>query len=304
MKTIRRRKYKEGMVERRRGSSLAFDIVIYALLILCSFIFLVPLWHVLMSSFSDGKALIATEGIVWWPVTQDGGWNFEAYKLLFTFDGIMTGYANTIIYVIGSTLLGFILNVIGGYVMSRHSALQPFFVVYVLITMLFTGGMIPTYTVVYNLGLVGSRLAIIFLSCTNALYMMLAMNAFKGVNRSLIEAAEIDGAGHFKIMFKVMLPQCLGMFSVVILFTVVQVWNLWLEAQIYTPYDRNLWPLQLWINQIKADTAGFATEANPDWNKYVLTYSLIVAATAPVIIIATLFQKYIEKGVLIGGVKE
>lgn len=294
-----------GMVEKRHGSDIILDIIVYVILILCTFAFFIPLWHVLMSSFSTGNLLIAKEGIVWWPVNASGaGWNFGAYKLLLEYDGILTGYMNTLIFVICGTLLGLVLNVIGGYCMSRKSGLQSFFVTYVLITLLFNGGMIPTYMVVNALGLVNTRFSIIFLTCTNAMYMMLAMNAYKGVNKAYIEAAEIDGAGHFTVMFRIMLPQCMSMFSVIILFTVVQIWNGWFESKIYTPYDRDLWPLMLWINQIQSDTENFGMELNPDWDEYVLTYSLIVVSIVPVIVIATVFQKYIERGVLIGGVKE
>ena len=295
----------EGMVEKATGADLVLDIVVYAILVLCSFVFLIPLWHVLMSSFSTGRELFATSGIIWWPVTPEGqGWNFGGYQLMFSYDGVMVGYGNTLLYVVASTLLGLVLNVMGGYVMSRQSRLQPFFIIYVLITMMFSGGMIPTYMVVKTLGLVESRLSIILLSCTNALYMVLTMNAFRGVNASTIEAAEIDGAGHFTIMFKVMLPQAMSMISVVLLFTVVGIWNSWFEAKIYTPFNYDAWPLQLWINKISADNADFLLQSNPDWNKYVLTYAVIVAATAPILIVATVFQKWIEKGVIMGGVKE
>ena len=293
------------MVVKTTGADVIFDIVIYTLLILFSFIFIIPLWHVLMSSFSTGEYLIANRGIVWWPVNPDGaGWNFGGYKLMFNYSGILKGYGNTILYVVAGTLLGLVLNVMGGYVMSRQSKLQPFFIIYVLITMMFSGGLIPTYMVVQKLGLVGTRLSLILLSCTNALYMILTMNAFRGVNASTIEAAEIDGAGHFTIMFRVMLPQAMSMICVVLLFTVVGIWNSWFEAKIYTPTQTDLWPLQLWINKIKDDNSGFAMQQNPDWNKYILTYTVIVAATAPILIVATVFQKWIEKGVVMGGVKE
>ena len=298
-------KKREGMVEKSTGADLILDIVVYAILVVCSFVFLIPLWHVLMSSFSVGNELFAKSGIVWWPITPEGqGWNFGGYELMFSYSGVMVGYGNTLLYVVASTLLGLVLNVMGGYVMSRQSRLQPFFIIYVLITMMFSGGMIPTYMVVKTLGLVESRLAIILLSCTNALYMVLTMNAFRGVNASTIEAAEIDGAGHFTIMFKVMLPQAMSMISVVLLFTIVGIWNSWFEAKIYTPFNTEAWPLQLWINKISADNADFLLQTKPDWNKYVLTYSVIVAATAPILIVATVFQKWIEKGVIMGGVKE
>ena len=295
-----------GMVVKSSGAEIAFDVIIWVLLLGMTFIFLVPFWHVVMSSFSEGSLLIAHEGIVWWPITSTGSWNFGGYEMLFNYSTVFRGYLNTIIYVVAGTSLGLVINVIGGYCMYRKSLLQKFFVVYVLITMLFSGGLIPTFVVVNKLGLVNTPFAVILTSCTSALYVILAMNAFRGVNQATVEAAELDGAGHLRIMFQIMLPQCLSMMSVTILFTVVGLWNSWFEAKVYLPTGRSeeWWPLQLVINRISEQTSGFMQETNPDWNKYILTYTVIIAATVPILVIATIFQKYIERGVVLGGVKE
>lgn len=119
----------------------------------------------------------------------------------------------------------------------------------------------------------------------------------------MVEAAEIDGANHFQMIFKILLPQCISMVSVVVLFTAVGIWNSWFEATVYLK-DSSWWPLQLWINQINSENANFLQSTNPNWNKLVLEYVLIVVATVPILAIATAFQKYIEKGVALGGVKE
>ncbi len=202
------------------------------------------------------------------------------------------------------TLLGVVVDIIAGYVMSRKSMLQKFFIVYILITMMFSGGMVPLFMVVRSLGLVGSRLSIILPTSVNAVYIILMMNAYRGVDQSYVEAAEIDGAGHFRIMFQVMLPQCLNMAFVIILFTVVQYWNSWMEASMYLPTDRELWPLQLWIREISSLSENWGQTSNPDYNRALIEYCVIVIAIVPIIAIATVFQKWIEKGVLIGGVKE
>lgn len=298
----KRKHSRGGMVVKPSAAEIVFDVIVYAVLIFLTFIFIIPLWHVLMSSFSVGQKLNIHEGIVWWPV--DNQWNFGGYELLLRYKGILKGYGNTILYVVGGTTLGLVINVIGGYCMYRKSMLQKFFTVYVMITMLFSGGVIPTFMVVNGLGLVDTHFAVILTTCTSALYVILTMNAFRGVNPALVEAAEIDGAGHFQIMFKVMLPQCVSMISVVLLFTVVAIWNGWFEAKLYLPKNTDAWPLQLWINRISTENESFMQQTRPDWNKLTLQSSVIVVATLPILMIATIFQKYIEQGVILGGVKE
>ena len=302
MKTrTRRLRASSSMVEKRDWKEWIFHIVIWILLAIATVIFVIPFWHVIMASFSKGEYLIANEGIIWWPLK--GEWNFEGYQLFTNYEGALRGYANTLIYVLAGTALGFMIDVIGGYCMFRKSKLQKFFTVFILITMLFNGGVIPTFAVVFDLGLYDNPLSIIFLTCTNALYVILTMNAFRGVPYAMIEAAEIDGANHFQMIFKILLPQCVSMVSVVVLFTAVGIWNSWFEATVYLK-DSAWWPLQLWINQINSENANFLQSTNPNWNKLVLEYVLIVVATVPILAIATAFQKYIEKGVALGGVKE
>lgn len=294
-------KYNGGMVERLSPLDIAAKIIVMFLLVVILFVCLIPLWHVVMASFSDGRALQAHSGVAWIPV---GGFNLGGYALTFEYDGILTGYGNTLLYVVCGTVLGVVVDVIAGYVMARKSMLQKFFVVFILITMMFNGGMVATFMVVRSLGLVGSRFSIILPTSVNAVYIVLMMNAYRGVDQSYIEAAEMDGAGHFRIMFQIMFPQCMNMAFVIILFTVVQQWNSWMEASMYLPTDRELWPLQLWIKEISAQSADWGQTANPDYNRALIEYCVIVISIVPIIVIATVFQKYIEKGVVLGGVKE
>ena len=100
-----------------------------------------------------------------------------------------------------------------------------------------------------------------------------------------------------------MLPQAMNLGFVIILNSVVGQWNSWLPASIYTPNNKNLWPLQLWIKQIVADNANFLRSANPDYNRYLIQYAVIVAATLPILVLFPFFQDKLEKGVIAGGVK-
>ena len=213
-------------------------------------------------------------------------------------------YRNTIIYVVATVALGFVLNVLGGYALSRSTRLRTFMMIFLMFPLLFGGGMIPTYMVVKALGLVGTRASIIVLEATMGMFMILGMRAFQGVPEATVEAARIDGAGHFRVMFRVMLPQCVGMFMVTIMMTFVASWNSWLTAAIYVAGDRSKWPIQLWINQIISENADIIKGVNPNYNRFLIQHAVVAAATIPMLVAIPFLQKYIEAGVLSGAVKE
>lgn len=288
------------MVEHKGISDHIADVIVHLLVALVAFISVIPMWHVLMTSLSDGKMVMAYEGLVWKWI---GNFNIKAYGLIFENASIISGYANTIIYTVSSTALGFVLASITGYALSRDTKLKTPISLILMATMLFGGGMVPTYMVIKYLGWVGTRWALIIPGCTNAMFMIMMMNAFNSVPHEMYEAARIDGAGHFRIMWQVMLPQAMNLGAVIILNSVVGQWNSWLPASIYTPNNKNLWPLQLWIKQIVADNANFLRSANPDYNRYLIQYAVIVAATLPILVLFPFFQDKLEKGVIAGGVK-
>mgnify|MGYP002802348192 FL=1 len=135
------------------------------------------------------------------------------------------------------------------------------------------------------------------------MFMIMMMNAFNSVPKEMYEAARIDGAGHLRTMWQVMLPQAMNLGFVIILNSVVGQWNSWLPASIYVTNKKDLWPLQLWIRQITADSENFLRSSNPDYNRYLIEYAVIVAATLPILLAFPFFQNKLEKGVIAGGVK-
>ena len=215
----------------------------------------------------------------------------------------MKSYLITIMYVAGNLLFGLIFNVIGGYVLYRNTKIGGFLAIFVILTMMFGGGIVPTYMVVRKLGMVGTPWALMLPSCTNAMFIILALNAFKQVPDSTVEAAELDGAGHFTIMFRVMLPQAMGLIMVSLINTAIISWNSWFEASIYVPNNPELWPLQLWIKKIVAENASIVNVAVPDWNKYLVSYCVILIATVPILMAMPYAQKQLQKGSFVGAVK-
>lgn len=289
-----------GMVENPSFFEKTVNIILVFIAGAVAFCSFIPMWHVLMASLSDGKSLLAHSGLLILPV---GDLTLDGYQKVFSSLSILKGYGNTLIYVVGSVSFGMIFNILGGYVLSRSSILQKPLTILVLFSVLFNGGLIPTYIVVKTLGWVGTRWALLIPGCTNGMFVIMMMNAFRIVPESTVEAARIDGANHLQTLFKVMLPQTKSMATVIILNSTLIQWNNWFPAAIYMPNKRELWPLQLWIKQIVAENEAFFNNANPDYGRYLVQYALIIIATLPVLIAFPFFQEQLEKGVLGGAVK-
>lgn len=295
-----RKTAKEGMVENPSTSAKIVHGIVVIVLILIAFCSFIPLWHVLMASISDGKALLAHEGLLWLPV---GKVNLDGYKNIFKDSSILSGYANTLFYVIGATLIGMIINITGGYVLSRESKLRAPLTFLIMITVMFSGGLIPTYMVIRKLGWVGTRWSLLIPGCTNGMFVVMMKTGFLNVPEETVESARIDGAGHLKTLFLVMLPQAMSQATVIILNTVIIQWNSWFNASIYVPAKKSLWPLQLWIKQTVADNESFLLSSNPDYSRYLIQYALIIMATLPILCALPFFQEKLEKGVIGGAVK-
>lgn len=276
------------------------DIAIVLILAIVAFICIIPLWHVFMASISDGYSLLSHKGTVWKPV---GEATLAGYRLLFSDPSILLGYLNSILYVFGGTVLGLLMNIFAGYILSRPTKLRGGMILFCVFTTMFSGGTVPTYMVIRALHMTGNRWSLIIPGCTNAIFMLLMMNAFSQVDKSYVEAAEIDGAGHLSIMFKVMWHQCKGMALVTGVNTAILKWNAWFEASIYIPNNKELWPLQLWVKSITASATEFLKATRPNYDKNLLQYTVIVAATAPILLAFPFFIKKLEKGMALGGVK-
>ncbi len=300
MRTGKKTKVKEGMVEHLTVGNHIANFLIHACLIMVAVVSLLPMWHVLMSSFSDGFSLLSFKGVAVLPVGKP---TLEGYRLIFRDSSLWIGYGNTIFYVIGTISLGFVLNVLGGYALSQDTKGRGLMYAFLFITMLFSGGVIPTYMVMNSLGLVGNRFVIILLGATQTFYLVFAAKSFSAVPVSTVEAARIDGAGHIRVMFQIVLPQARGMFFITVLNTFVASWNGWYEASVYMASDKTKWPIQLFINEMTNANVNFLETATPNYSRYLIQFAVIVVATLPIMLAMPFFQDKIEAGQLQGGVK-
>ena len=302
---MRKMKVKSGMVEHPGIQERTGDVMVHGFLFLCMFVCAIPMWHTLMASLSDGQLLVAHSGVLWKWITADGRPNWEGYLKTIQYSdlAVIKSYAVTIGYVIANVACGLFINVIGAYVLYRRPKAAPFLTIFFIISMMFNGGTVPTYMVVHKLKLTNTAMSLILPSCTNAMFLIMVLNGFKQVPSETVEAAELDGAGHFTIMFRVLLPQAKGLTLVTVINQAILTWNSWFEASIYVTNSKNLWPLQLWIRQLVADNADIMSASIPDWNKYLVPYCVIIIATVPVLLAMPFVQKQLQKGALLGAVK-
>ena len=300
-KFLRRKSSNSSIVEARTVSGTIADALIILVLIGVMIISFVPLWYVLVASVSDGMSLFATDGLILKPV---GEWTLDGYKLIMQDNSILIGYRNTLLYVVSTTAIGLLMNVMTGYALSRRTRYNGLMTLFVVITMMFSGGLIPSYMIIRELGILNTPLAVILPTCTNAFFIIMTANAFRGVPQQTIEAAELDGANHFQVMMQVCLPQCKSTIAVVVLYNVVTQWNSWFQAMVYLPTAREWWPLQLYIREFVANNTAFLQSSNPDYSRFLVQFCLIVVATLPILVAFPFFLNTIEKGVITGGVKE
>lgn len=291
---------------RRTPGERVFDVINYTLMILLVVVTLYPLLYVLFASISNAGELAATRGLLLAPK----GFSIEAYRKVFDNPAISTGYRNTLFYVVGGTALNMIMTVLGAYALSRRNVMwKTPILLMIIFTMFFSGGLIPTYLLVgKDLNWIDTPWALIVPTAINTWNLLILRTSFEAVPESLEEAARIDGANDFTILWRVVIPLSLPALAVILLFYAVGHWNAYFQALIYLR-DRSLFPLQLILreiliaNSMDTMTSGVSSgDVEPIGDT--IKYATIVVATLPILILYPFLQRYFVKGVLVGGVKE
>lgn len=281
-----------------------FDVFNMIFLILLCVVMFYPMWHVFVASFSKAGDLLQHNGVLLKPV----GFTFDAYKSMIKHPLIMSGYMNSIFLLVSSVAVSMVLTTLCAYVLSRKGVMwNKFFNKMIVVTMFVNGGMIATYLLVARtLGLRDTYWALILPGAISVQNMIIMRTAFQGVPDSLVEAAELDGASHWQIMCKVIIPLSKATLAVITLYYSVAVWNAWFNASIYLA-SREKYPLQLVLREILIanNTDAMAGNAGQDQASIAETikYATIVAATVPILCIYPFLQKHFTKGVMIGAVK-
>ena len=294
------------MVNNKTPAYRAFLIFDYIILGIMALVCLLPVLHVAFASFSDPAWVMSQSGLILFP----HGFNIDGYKMVFSNNQLMRGYANTIFYVVVATLLGLLITVLGAYPLSKKELLFSNALMFIIsFTMLFNGGMVAFYIVVKNLGLLDTRWAVILPTCVNAFNLILVRTAMSTIPKALEESAMLDGASYVRVLFQIELPLIKATLATVILYYAVAHWNSWFNASIFLK-NRALFPLQLILQEILIanDTASTATQSgevagSADLYKQLIKYCTIMVATVPVLCFYPFVMKYFEKGVMIGSIK-
>ncbi|MCU6795065.1 carbohydrate ABC transporter permease [Paenibacillus sp. WQ 127069] len=290
---------------RKNWGEHTFDLFNIVMMLLLMLITLYPFLYIVFASLSNPADLLQHRGLLFRPA----GFNLESYRLVLNNPLIAIGYGNTLIYVIVGTALNIVLTAFAAYALSRKQVMLvgpiTFFIVF---TMFFSGGLIPTYLVIKNLHLFDTRWVMILPSAINTWNLLVMRTSFQEVPAALEESARIDGANDFTILMRVFIPVSLPIMAVMLLFYGVQHWNSYLDAMIYIR-NRDYYPLQLVLQEILITTStDTMTSGISDIDKGLLQetikYATIIVATIPVLLMYPFLQRYFVKGVMLGAIKE
>jgi putative aldouronate transport system permease protein len=282
---------------------MAFNYLVLTLLLV---VILYPLLYVLGASFSSGQAIAS--GRFWlWPVDA----TLAGYEAIFKNRMVLVGFYNSLFYTVVGTLINVVMTILAAYPLSRPELPGRRIIAFVFFfTLLFSGGLIPTYLVVRDLDLLSTRWAMILPTALSVWNVLIARTFFENnIPRELREAAELDGCDDFNFLARIVLPLSGSILAVLALFYGVAHWNSYFNALVYL-YDQSLWPLQLVLRDILVQNQidpGMLIDAREMAAKAqlreVLKYSLIVVATVPLLLVYPFVQQHFVKGVMLGSVK-
>ncbi len=271
-----------------------FDVVNYIVFIIIGLIVLVPIWKVIVDSLNA----VGVYQFQLWP----SNFTLDGYKTIIETEALYRPFVNSVVTTLLGTLLGLVLSTLGGYVLVQFEMPgRGFFAYFLLFTMIFSGGMIPEYLVMKQLGLVNNMWLLVIKHGMNVYNLVLMRNFFEGIPSSLYEAAKIDGCSPMGIFFKIVLPLSKAALASIGLMFAVTVWNDYTTVKIYItdPDQVNFqYKLRNMIMDGDTPTTAYAVSQNTLFN------AGIVSAILPFMILYPFLQKYFVKGVNIGAVKE
>lgn len=283
--------------------SKAFDGVNIVLLLLLALATLYPLYYVLVISISDANAVM--RGVVrYWPV----GVNMDTYKIIMRDPNIITAYVNTLLYVSVGTCINLLFTMLCAYPLSKKDFYgRNAFMVMIVITMFFSGGLIPNYLVVQHLGMINTLWAIVLPTAINAWFMIIMRTFFMNIPQELFEAAHMDGAGMARTFVRIVIPLSVPSIMTIGMFYAVAHWNSFFPALIYLN-EKAKYPLQIILRNIVIGgelTSVNASMAEADTFVAVqnVKYAVIIIVIAPILLIYPFVQKYFIQGIMVGSLK-
>ncbi|MCQ6562332.1 carbohydrate ABC transporter permease [Paenibacillus mendelii] len=289
------------MALKTRGEAI-FEIVNYILLSIVIVACLLPLLNIAAKSFSSEAYVLAGEIFIW-----PKGFSVQAYEIVLGSRRFWTSFGNTVFITVVGTALNTMLTIFAGYALSRKRLRGQSVIMFLFIfSMLFSGGIIPTYLIVKEIGLLNSLWALIIPGLVAPFNMIIMRLYFYNIPDSMEESAKIDGASHFRILFSIMIPLAMPSIATISLFYAVEYWNNYFDALIYLN-KHSLFPLQVYLREIILN-ASSADVNNIDLMMNTAQESVrgatVVAATLPILVVYPFLQKHFVKGAMLGAVKQ
>ncbi|MDR6549140.1 carbohydrate ABC transporter permease [Paenibacillus qinlingensis] len=286
----------------RTLSSKAFDAVNYLMLGIVAVITVLPFIYVISGSLVASEELLIKK-VVLFPTKI----SLDAYKFIFSTKIIYTSLFITIFITVVGTLINLLLTTLMAYPLARKTLRgRGKFMLLIVITMLFSGGMIPTFLVVKTFGLLDTYWSLWIPSAISAFNLILLKNFFQQLPEGLEESAKMDGCNDLQILYKIVVPLSLPAMATFALFYAVGHWNSYFTAIMYIN-DAKMWPIQVWLRQIVLLSAGGFTDASAASEiaapPQSIKYAVIVVAAVPILLLYPFLQKHFAKGVLLGSVK-
>ncbi len=305
IKDLRKTEVHKNQIRETSFSDRFLGFCVIVLSILCFAIIVYPLWFVVIASISNSD-LVNQGKVTFWPVDI----RFYGYSQVFSDSRIWNGYMNTIIYVVAGTTLNLAVTMPAAYALSRPDfrARNPV-MMYFVFTMYFSGGLVPLYMTISNLGLISTKWILIIFVAVNTYNLIIARTFIQAnIPNDLYEAAILDGCSHFTFLFKVVLPLSKAIISVEILYYGVFHWNDYFNALVYN-YNQANEPLQMVLRRILLLNEAYASGNGGVQGGYgqssadQVKYAVMIVSTLPILCVYPFVQKYFEKGVMIGAVK-
>lgn len=304
-KEKKRKNFFRRFAERRSKGDIAFDLINYTLVTVICLLLVYPFLYMISVSLTSKNNV---SDVILWPV---GVPNFNAYLFIFKMDNILRGFGNTFLYTFVSLAFSMVLTVGLAYAMSKKFLVGKKLInIFVLITMYFSGGLIPTYITITSLGMVDNIWAMTIPAAINT-YNMIVMRTYfmSSVPEELEEAAEMDGAGTLRTLVSVYLPLSMPILMTIGLFYFVASWNSWFGAQIYLDSPEK-YPIQLILRNALESTLAQGMNSSMMNELYAnaidgnsLNYALTIVVTLPLLVLFPFLQKFFVKGVMVGSLK-
>ena len=290
---------------RLTGSDKAIMIFAYAILGLFMAAIILPVIYIILASFIDPVTL-QNSGLTF----DFSKWTLTAYERVMSNAQIWTGFKNAMIYSVLFTIISVTVTLLAAYPMSRPDFKgKGFFNVMFVITMFFGGGLIPTYLLISNLGMLDTIWAILIPGAFSVWNMIIARTYYMGIPHDMQEAAEIDGASEMVYFFKILLPLCMPIIATIAMWQFVGMWNSYFDAMIYLN-DASKQPLQLVLRAILIQSQpepGMVSDMQSTAARAqlaeLLKYATIIISSVPLMILYPFFQKYFDNGIMAGAVK-